>query len=211
MQHTEMYSFHPQSVEEALHLKKLYRAQIAKLHKAVINTDVLLDDYIRHIEENGKPDNSRESYYFKAEELARFQLDLEYQEAYYLNRTDGSVNLFYKTAFICLSAMAIAVELENDLKKLKRLANGLEKGRKSANQRRKLAKNATNTELLLALKRLYDGGARYPGLDAWSNKVIKMLPHLSPPKGKPNGKLNDRISKLGRQTFGADWPVKPRG
>ncbi|HEV7352275.1 MAG TPA: hypothetical protein VGN74_04000 [Brevundimonas sp.] len=211
MQPTEMYSFQPQSVEEAIYVRKLYRDQIAKLHKALMNSNVLLDDYLRHIEEHGEPDRSKNNYYFKAEELARFKSDLQYQEAYYLNKVDGSVNIFYRTAFMCLSAMEIAVELQNDLKKLKRLANGLEKGRESANLRKTLAKNATNTELLLALRRLYEGGARYPTLDAWSNKVIEMLPHLSPPKGKPNGKLNHRISKLGRQTFGVDWPVKPRG
>lgn len=211
MQRTETYSFQPQSAEEATCVRTLYRDQIAKLDKALMNSNGLLDDCFRHTEECGDRDNIRDRYHIRAEELARFQLELKRQEAYYLNKLDGSVDIFYRTAFTCLSAMEIAVELENKLKKLKRLANGLEKGRASANQRKTLAKNVTNAELLLALRLLYEGGARYPALDAWSNKAIELLPHRSPPKGKPNGKLNQRISKLGRQMFGADWPVKPRG
>lgn len=211
MRPTEMYTFQPQRVEEAIDVRKPYQEQIAKLHKAIMNNNFLLDDYMRDAEGHGERNKSSDSYCFKFEEIARFQSELNQQEEYYLKKADGSVNIFYKTAFTCLSAMTIAVELQNDLKKLKRLANGLEKGRETANQRKTLAKHVTSAELLLALRLIYEGGARYPTLDAWSNKVIEMLPHLSPPKGKSNGKLNQRISKLGRQMSGVDWPVKPRG
>lgn len=208
MPHLTMCMIHPQSVEEATHVKNLYRAQLARVVNAISNIEEYYNDHMRHVEKYGEKDASRDSYFFKVQNLIMLYHDLNYQEAYHTSLKDGSINYFYRSAYTALISGEIVCELENKIQSLNSIARGLDRGRNCAIRKKKSSKTQTDTEILAALRHLYDGGARYVTLDPWANEVIKMLPHL---KGRPNATLNDTISKLGREEFGVDWPVKPRG
>lgn len=57
------------------------------------------------------------------------------------------------------------------------------------------------------LKRLWSDGARFPILITWSRAVVSARPELTPSTDKAWDGLNRRISKLGNETFGEDWPI----
>lgn len=57
------------------------------------------------------------------------------------------------------------------------------------------------------LMRLWSDGARFSMLITWSNAVVLARPELTPSTDKAWAGLNRRISKLGKETFGEEWPI----
>lgn len=201
----------PGATEETLELRRMYDAHMAQMQEVIFANKLYLDDFLRRWDKLGEPDLTSRTYYARGARLLRCFADLQEQEVSILAKQDGDVWAFYRTAVVAFTAMKHFSELYNDIDGKAAVVEGLAEGRTRASQNRMVRKAQEEVQILEALHELWAAGARYATRDAWTNKVIEMLPHLSPPKGKPNDTLNDRVSKIGRDEFGADWPVKPRG
>lgn len=117
---------------------------------------------------------------------------------------------FYETAALALSLGPAALKAQTDFDGMTKLTANLSEGRTRANSERIRQRIETETAVLSVLETLWREGARYARLDAWSNAVISRAPELAPSKAQTNGSLNRIVSVVGRERFGADWPIKPK-
>lgn len=192
-------------------VQDVYRIHIAAIERLIFEHDIYLDDFLRRAEKYGKPDLIIRSYYAKRELLFRLFCDLLSQEASLTERQDGSLSVFYRATSIAFMAMLYFYDIYNDTDGKAAVAAGLEEGRSRASQNRMVRKAQQEAQILEALHRLWSEGARFGTRGAWSNAVIKIMPHLSPTKDESIATLNNTISKIGREAFGEEWPVRPRG
>lgn len=192
-------------------VQDLHHIHIAEIERIIFAHDIYLDDFLRRLEKYGQPDLSIRSYYAKRELLFRLLCDLKSQEASLMERQDGSLSVFYRAAAIAFMAMIYFSDISNDTDRKAAVAAGLEEGRSRASQNRMVRKAQKEAQILEALHQLWSEGARFGTRGAWSNAVIKIMPHLSPTKDESIATLNNTISKVGREEFGAAWPVRPRG
>lgn len=117
---------------------------------------------------------------------------------------------FYEVAALALSLGPAGLKVQTDFDGMTKLTANLIDGRARANSERIRRRLETESAVLSVLETLWSEGARYARLDAWSNAVIARSPELAPSKAQTNGSLNRIVSAVGRERFGADWPIKAK-
>lgn len=84
-----------------------------------------------------------------------------------------------------------------------KLAKGRSKGGDARQEPFKIKSETIRTEL----KRLWSGGARFTARITWSEAVVSARPELTPATDKGWDRLNRKVSEIGHNTFGDDWPI----
>lgn len=120
---------------------------------------------------------------------------------------DTNAEQFYHIAyraFIAAMTAAMITPMVSQLEATEAyVSKGRSKGRETRNQRLALRDRA----IILALYALWQEGARYCSLGAWSDAIAKANPELAPSKNQTFERLNLKVSEFGNALFGDDWPI----
>lgn len=102
------------------------------------------------------------------------------------------------TASALISPMVSDFEAEKIKTEQRRI-----KGGEAKHQEFRLKEEIIQAEL----SRLWSEGERFSRLIMWSNAVVSARPELTPPDENGWRNLNRRISKIGKEAFGSEWPI----